>query len=45
MKKLTAHLQSRYGISSDESMKVAFNVVIFALLACGGVVWWLFGVI
>ncbi len=31
--KLTTHLQSRYGISKEESKKIAFNVIIFSLVA------------
>ena len=33
MKKLTTHLQVRYGLSSDESNTVVFNVIIFSLVA------------
>ena len=33
MKKLTTHLQARYGLSSDESNIVVFNVIIFSLVA------------
>ena len=33
MKKLTTHLQARYGLSSDESNIVVFNVIIFSLMA------------
>ncbi len=33
MKKLTTHLQSRYGISKEESNIVVFNVIIFSLVA------------
>ena len=33
MKKLTAHFQSRYGLSEEESNIVVFNVIIFSLVA------------
>ena len=33
MKKLTTHLQSRYGISKEESMKITFNVIIYSVVA------------
>ena len=33
MKKLTKHLQSRYGLSKEESNIVVFNVIIFSLVA------------
>ncbi len=48
MKKLTTHLQSRYGISKEESNIVAFNITIYsvvAAIALVGVVLNLVGVI
>ncbi len=38
MKKLTTHLQAHYGLSSDESNIVVFNVIIFSLVAVVGLV-------
>ena len=33
MKKLVTHLQSRYGLSTEESNIVAFNITIYSLVA------------
>ncbi len=48
MKKLTTHLQSRYGISKEESTIVAFNITIYSLvasIALVGVILHLLGII